>query len=52
MGNFPWESKGFWGALIVLAAAAYRLSTGDVVGAASLFGIGLSLLGIRHAYEK
>ena len=51
MPSFPWGSKGFWGAVIVIVAALYKFFEGDVSTAATLFGIGLSLLGIRHALE-
>jgi len=51
MKHFPFKSKGFWGSVFVIVAAAYQLITGDYETAAALFGIGLSLLGIRHKLE-
>jgi len=51
MGKFPYGSKGFWGSIIVILAAIYTIYQGDTVNAASLFGIGLGMLGIRAKFE-
>jgi len=51
MGAFPWCSKGFWGSVIVIVSGLYTLFTQDVQQGITLLGIGLGLLGIRHALE-
>jgi len=51
IGVFPWSSKGFWGSVIVILCACYYVYLGQLEEAIKLFGIGLGLLGIRHAFE-
>jgi len=51
IGVFPWSSKGFWGSVIVILSACYYVYLGQLEEAIKLFGIGLGLLGIRHAFE-
>jgi len=51
IGEFPFKSKGFWGGVIVIAAAIYYVYLQQFQEAIKLFGIGLSLIGIRHALE-
>lgn len=52
MGKWPLTSKGFWGSVIIIAAAAYTALTMDFERAIPLFGTGLALLGIRHHLEE
>jgi len=47
-GVFPLYSKGFWGGVIVIIAAIYYAYLTNYSEAIKLFGIGLSLIGIRH----
>jgi len=51
MGDFPYKSKGFWGAIVVIISALYLLATEDYEQGIALLGIGLGLLGIRHKLE-
>jgi len=43
--------KGYVGAALVMLTGLYLASIGDYTNAVALFGIGLSLLGIRHKLD-
>jgi len=51
IGVFPWQSKGFWGSVIVILCGCYYVYLGQLEEAIKLLGIGLGLLGIRHHLE-
>jgi len=43
--------KGYLGAAIVMLTGLYLIAIGNVQEGAALFGVGLSLLGIRHKLD-
>jgi len=53
-GSLPWwvKSKTVWGTVLFLAGIVYGELTGDYINGASIIGIALSVLGLRHAIEK
>jgi len=52
MAQWYIKSKGFWGGVILILVALYYAYLEQLEQAATLFGAGLSLIGIRHAIQK
>ncbi|RLG79582.1 MAG: hypothetical protein DRO09_04205 [Thermoprotei archaeon] len=50
----PWwvKSKTVWGVVLLLLGTLYGKLTGDYTNGATIVGMALSILGLRHAIEK
>jgi len=52
--TYPWwvKSKTVWGTVLFLLGIVYGEITGDYTNAATVIGVALSIIGLRHAIEK